>query len=251
MISSTHSKLQHKICLVANWCTAGLRSFQAFTSDKAPLFRSCLILFVSSTNYIQKVRRQCCLLLPGLSGFGVVGVVVLNMSAHPQTAGRSTKATRTPIIANVLTGAMLNMGFVVVHFHFHIANPRDHKSLTAFLLTIQESMSCSLPFSVFVWVHIFYFVVTFCGLVLDLPPLWQMRQTSVKAPRCLWNRTIDFFPALYSMFGHETHFSVFIYKDNIIKWIDVLWDVAQKPINKPSKAKLNSFLHTHWVIVSE
>ena len=146
---------------------------------------------------------------------------------------------------------MLNVGFVVVHFHFHITNCRDHKSLSAFLLTIQESMSCSLPFSVFVWVHIFYFVVTFCGLVLDLPPLWQMRQTSVKAPRCLWNRTIDFFPASYSMFGHETHFSVFIYKDNIIKWIDVLWDVAQKPINKPSKAKLNSFLHTHWVIVSE
>ena len=163
--------------LVHGW-VALFSSFYLWQGTSPLWFRSCLILFVSSTNYIQKVRRQCCLLLPGLSGFGVVGVVVLNMSAHPQTAGRSTKATRTPIIANVLTGAMLNMGFVVVHFHFHITNPRDHKSLTAFLLTIQESMSCSLPFSVFVWVHIFYFVVTFCGLVLDLPPLWQMRQTN-------------------------------------------------------------------------
>ena len=161
-------------------CWVALFSSFYLWQGTSPLrFRSCLILFVRSTNYIQKVRRQCCLLLPGLSGFGVVGVVVLNMSAHPQTAGRSRKATRTSIIANVLTGAMLNVGFVVVHFHFHITNCRDHKSLSAFLLTIQESLSCSLPFSVFVWVHIFYFVVTFCGLVLDLPPaLWQMRQTN-------------------------------------------------------------------------
>ena len=163
--------------LVHGW-VALFSSFYLWQGTSPLWFRSCLILFVRSTNYIQKVRRQCCLLLPGLSGFGVVGVVVLNMSAHPQTAGRSTKATRPPIIANVLTGAMLNVGFVVVHFHFHITNCRDHKSLSAFLLKIQESMSCSLPFSVFAWVHIFYFVVTFCGLVLDLPPLWQMRQTN-------------------------------------------------------------------------
>ena len=30
-------KITTQICLVAKWCTAGLHSFYAFTSDKAPL----------------------------------------------------------------------------------------------------------------------------------------------------------------------------------------------------------------------
>ena len=164
--------------MVHGW-VALFSSFYLWQGTSPLRFRSCLILFVSSTNYIQKVRRQCCLLLPGLSGFGVVGVVVLNMSAHPQTAGRSTKATRTPIIANVLTGAMLNVGFVVVHFHFHITNCRDHKSLSAFLLKIQESMSCSLPFSVFVWVHIFLL----CCHILWVGP-WSSTTVADETNKC-------------------------------------------------------------------